>query len=137
MPLPNRFQTRVSPEPARSSSGDSIIGLLIALLLAGSMLWYVQNLLIPYQQADAALHGRPRGNLSDLYPRWLGTRELLLHHRNPYSAEVTREIQIGYYGRPLDADRAEDPKDQQGFAYPVYVAFFLAPTSFFSFAIVK
>jgi hypothetical protein len=101
------------------------------------MWFYVQRILIPYQEADAALHGRPRGNLSDLYPRWLGTQELLLHHRNPYSPEVTREIQVGYYGRALDADRAEDPKDQQGFAYPVYVAFFLAPTIFFSFAIVK
>src|SRR6059058_5787983 len=99
MPLPNRFQTRVSPEPARPSSGYSIFGLLIAVLLAASMLWYVQNLLIPYQRADAAAHGRPRGNLSDLYPRWLGAREFLLHHRNPYSPEVTREIETGYYGR--------------------------------------
>src|SRR6202011_2011629 len=83
---------------------------------------------VPYQKADAAAHGRPRGNLSDLYPRWLGTRELLLRHRNPYSAEVTREIQNGYYGRPLDPDRTDDPKDQQGFAYPLHVVFLLAPT---------
>src|SRR5438034_9424454 len=102
MPLPNRFQTRVSPEPARSSSGDSIIGLLIALVLAGSMSWYVQNLLIRYQRADAAAHGRPRGNLSDLYPRWLGSREFLLHHRNPYSPEITRDSRNGYYGRRVD-----------------------------------
>ena len=31
---------------------------------------------------------------------------MLLHDRNPYSAEVTRDIQIGYYGRPLDSRRA-------------------------------
>jgi hypothetical protein len=92
------------------------------------MWFYVQHVLIPQQQADAALHGIPRGNLSDLYPRWLGARELLLHHRDPYSPEITREIQIGYYGRPLDATRPFDPKDQQGFAYPVYVVFLLAPT---------
>ena len=60
-------------------------------------------------------------DLSDLYPRWLGARELLLHHRDPYSPEVTREIQIGYYGRPLDPSRPQDPRDQQGFAYPAYV----------------
>ncbi len=70
----------------------------------------------------------PRGNLSDLYPRWLGARELLQSGRNPYSAEVTREIQQGYYGRPIDPGRPDDPKDQQGFAYPVYVVFLLAPT---------
>ncbi len=97
------------------------------------MWFYVQRVLVPYQKADAAAHGRPRGNLSDLYPRWLGTRELLLHHRNPYSAEVTRDIQAGYYGRPLDPNRAGDPrvdepKDQQGFAYPLHVVFLLAPT---------
>lgn len=97
------------------------------------MWFYVQRVLVPYQRADAAAHQRPRGNLSDLYPRWLGTRELLLHHRDPYSPEVTREIQTGYYGRPLDPNRAGDPrldepKDQQGFAYPLHVVFLLAPT---------
>jgi len=92
------------------------------------MWFYVQHILIGRQRADAAIHGTPRGNLSDLYPRWLGARELLLHHRDPYSSEVTREIQIGYYGRPLDPTRPQDPKDQQGFAYPAYVVFLLAPT---------
>ena len=106
------------------------------------MWFYVQRVLVPYQKADAAAHGRPRGNLSDLYPRWLGTRELLLHHRNPYSAEVTREIQIGYYGRPLDPERADDPgsdepKDQQGFAYPLHVVFLLAPTIGLPFPVVQ
>ena len=101
------------------------------------MWWYVQNLLIPYQRADAAAHGRPRGNLSDLYPRWFGARELLLNYRNPYSPEVTREIEAGYYGRPLDPSRAEDPRDQQGFAYPVYVVFLLSPTVHLPFAVVQ
>ena len=101
------------------------------------MWFYVQRVLVPYQQADAARHGRPRGNLSDLYPRWLGARELLLHHRDPYSAEITREIQAGYYGRELDPSRPNDPKDQQGFAYPVYVAFLLAPTLHLPFATVQ
>jgi Glycosyltransferase family 87 len=92
------------------------------------MWFYVNRILVPYQRADAAAHDRPRGNLSDLYPRWLGSRELLLHQRNPYSREITHEIQVGYYGRELDATRPGDPIDQQGFAYPVYVAFLLAPT---------
>src|SRR6476646_9132390 len=100
------------------------------------MWFYVQWVLVPYQKADAAAHGRPRGNLSDLYPRWLGSRELLLHHRDPYSAEVTREIQLGYYGRELDPNRSNDPKDLQGFAYPVYVAFLLAPTVTIPFQVV-
>ena len=109
------------------------LGLVLALVCAGSMWFYVSRILVPYQRADAVAHQRPRGNLSDLYPRWLGSRELLLHHRNPYSREVTREIQVGYYGRELDASRPEDPIDQQGFAYPVYVAFLLAPSVGFPF----
>ena len=84
--------------------------------------------MIPQQVAAAAAHDFPRGNLSDLYPRWLAARELLLRHRDPYSPEITREIQIGYYGRALDPARPADPKDQQAFAYPVYVVFLVAPT---------
>lgn len=108
-----------------------------AVLLASGMWFYVNHVLVPYQQADAAAHGRPRGNLSDLYPRWLGSRELLLRHRDPYSGEITREIQAGYYGRKLDPSRTDDPKDQQAFAYPAYVAFFLAPTVGAPFETVK
>jgi len=105
----------------------SPIRLSVAILLATTMWIYVQYILIPHQQMEASSHDRPRGNLSDLYPRWLGTRELLLHHRDPYSAEVTREIQAGYYGRVLDPTRSGDPRDQQAFAYPVFVAFLLRP----------
>jgi hypothetical protein len=104
------------------------LGFALALVCAASMWFYVRHILVPYQRADAAAHERPRGNLSDLYPRWLGSRELLLHRRNPYDREITREIQVGYYGRELDASRPGDPRDQQGFAYPVYVAFLLAPS---------
>ena len=100
---------------------------IVSLLAAASMWFYVDKILVGYQIADAAAHDRPRGNLSDLYPRWLGARELLLRGRNPYSPEITAEIQKGYYGRVLDASRPDDPRDQQGFAYPVYVVFLLAP----------
>ena len=107
-----------------------------AICLAGMWL-YAQRVLVAYQVTDAAVHGRPRGNLSDLYPRWLGARELFLHGRDPYSPEVTREIQAGYYGRPLDSSRPEDPKDKQAFAYPLFVAFYLAPTVHLPFDVVR
>jgi hypothetical protein len=117
--------------------GISKVELPLSLLLAGCMWFYVQHILIAHQLADAALHGTPRGNLSDLYPRWLGARELLLHHRDPYSRDLTREIQMGYYGRVLDPARTEDPTDKQAFAYPVYVVFLLAPTVTLPFAVVQ
>jgi hypothetical protein len=116
---------------------NSKLGLLLALLLTGSVWFYVEQVMIPQQVAAATAHDSPRGSLSDLYPRWLGARELLLHHRDPYSPEVTREIQIGYYGRALDPTHAGDPKDQQAFAYPVYVVFLIAPTIGFPFAAVQ
>jgi hypothetical protein len=105
-----------------------VIVLVLAIVASASTWFYVNQILRPLQIADAAVHNQPRGNLSDLYPRWLGARELLKHGRNPYSLELTREIQQGYYGRPLDPTRPDDPKDQQGFAYPAYVVFLLAPT---------
>ncbi len=106
--------------------------------MATASTWFYMNRILRAQQvADAVVHRRPRGNLSDLYPRWLGARELLRHGRNPYTAEITREIQQGYYGRPLDPARPDDPKDQQGFAYPAYVVFLLAPTIDLPFDVVQ
>ncbi len=113
------------------------VGFALAVAASASTWLFMNWILRPQQIADAIAHGRPRGNLSDLYPRWLGARELLRHGRNPYSAEVTREIQQGYYGRALDPGRAEDPKDQQGFAYPAYVVFLMAPTVDLPFNIVQ
>jgi len=106
----------------------------LAVVASASTWFYMNHVLRPQQIADAAAHNIPRGNLSDLYPRWLGTRELLLRGRNPYSAEITRAIQQGYYGRQLDPSRPDDPKDEQGFAYPPYVVFLLAPTTCLPFA---
>jgi len=104
--------------------------------MAGSN-FYVTHVIVPVQLRDAAINDHPRGNLSDLYPRWLGARELLLHGRDPYSPEITREIQQGYYGRVLDPNRPGDPQDQAAFAYPVYVVFLIAPTLRMPFAHVQ
>jgi hypothetical protein len=123
--------TRVSIRPF------SIAAITLAALAAAGMWLYANKILRAQQIAEAAAHGRPRGNLSDLYPRWLGARELLLRGRDPYGSDITREIQAAYYGRPLDPARPNDPKDQQAFAYPLYVVFVLAPTVRLPFAIVQ
>ena len=104
------------------------MGVVVVALASVSTWLYVNRILKPAQIAQAKARDIPRGNLSDLYPRWLGARELFLHHRDPYGDDITREIQTGYYGRVLDPARPNDPKDQQAFAYPVYVALVLAPT---------
>jgi hypothetical protein len=109
----------------------------MSVLIAAGIWLYFERVLVPHQVMEAARRGTPRGTLSDLYPRWLGARELLLHGRDPYGPEVTRETQAGYYGRPLDPSRPNDPRDQQAFAYPVYVVLLLAPTIKLPFAEVQ
>ncbi len=89
---------------------------LFLLVCPASMVFYWTHL----PEADAARTNDPSlmkaRALTDLYPRWYGAREVLLHHRDPYSPEVTREIQLAYDGR------------EQSFNYPLYVIFVLAPT---------
>ena len=122
----------------RARISDKELWLLLASVFCAAGVWlYADRVLIRHQISYSIEHGTPRGNLSDLYPRWLGARELLRHGRDPYSAEVTREIQAGYYGRPLDASRPEDPIDQQAFAYPVYIVFYMAPTIHLGFGTVQ
>lgn len=89
---------------------------------------WANTILAPANTATVLAAGRPIGNNSDLYPRWLGARELLLHGRDPYGVEVTREIQAGFYGRPLDPKNLADPGAQESFVYPIYVVFLIAPT---------
>jgi hypothetical protein len=113
---------------AKLGLNPQLISFLLAVVLCTASVWfYADRILVAHQINDAVAHDRPRGNLSDLYPRWLGARELLLHHRNPYGDDITVEIQKGYYGRAIDPAKPNDPKDREGFAYPVFVVFLLAP----------
>src|SRR5262245_58855791 len=102
------------------SKASSWLLIMGAFVMMAGMHMYFDTVVIPSQQADAATHNRPRGNLSDLYPRWFGARELLLNHRDPYGPEVSAEIQRGYWGREIDPTNPDDPKDENRFAYPLY-----------------
>jgi hypothetical protein len=92
--------------------------LLVSVLLTFGMWFFVDRVWAPQTEM----------HFSDLYPRWYGSRELLLHRRDPYSAAVTREIQVWAHGRPLESDPENAAKDGDRFAYPLYIAFVLAPT---------
>ena len=82
-----------------------LTALLTAVLLAQVALMY--NYVVPRQHY-----------IFDFAQRWLGARAMLLERRNPYSQEVTDEIQMALVGRPLGEDRC-----QQGFLYPPFLAF--------------
>jgi hypothetical protein len=108
----------------------------VSLFFCFTFWYWTKHVYIPANAAEVRARKLPVGNNSDLYPRWLGARELLLHGRDPYSAEITREIQIGFYGRPLDPEKKSDPRDKEGFAYPPWVIFLLAPTVTLPFKVV-
>jgi hypothetical protein len=108
------------------------------LLIGSANMWLYWSRL-PHVVYALTTHSdtiRPKA-LSDLYPRWYGTRELLLRHRDPYGVEVSHEIQIAFYGKILDSSIPGEPRDQQRFAYPLYVVFFLAPTVHMDFHTVR
>jgi hypothetical protein len=103
--------------------------LLQASTLVGALLFAGLSFFATLDYAQL-LHYDSLMSLGDLYPRWYGTRELLNHHRNPYSQEVSAEIQTAYYGHPL---KPGDLRNLQAFAYPLYVSFFLWPATLVSF----
>ena len=112
--------------------------LIIASVIVAAGLWYwAVAIYAPANTLTAKSAGRPIGSNSDLYARWYGTHELLLHGRNPYSPEVTREIQMGFYGRALDPANEKDPKQKEGLAYPLYVVFLMAPFAHVPFAMAQ
>lgn len=122
---------------APDSRRSAWVTLGISLLVCWGVWHWTNAILIPANTAAAAATQRPIGNNSDLYPRWLGSRNALLYRRNPYSEEVTREIQIGFYGRPLDPHKPGDPTAEESFVYPLHVVFLLAPTVRLPFTIVQ
>lgn len=114
---------------------------LLLSLLASAITWlYMSKVLLPWEYFIDVEHGRLKSQLGDLYPRWVGTRELLLHGRNPYGPEVSHEIQTAFYGHAINQKYGEpgvDVIDEQRFAYPVYVVFFLAPTVYLDFSLLQ
>ena len=106
----------------------------VVVLLAG-LLAYNQLIFLPSWRQAAQANGYERGNLSDLYVRWLGTRVLLGQGQDPYSPEVVAVAQRGYYGR--DALPGEQLPEAAVFAHPIYLVFLLAPLSVLPYPIVQ
>ena len=108
--------------------------------MAGISWLYVHRILVPWTSYLHLQNGYVIAQISDLYSPWVGTRELLLHRRNPYSPEVSHEIQIVFYGHPIN-QTYEKPGvallDEQRFAYPVYEVFLTAPLAYLDFAEVQ
>ena len=114
--------------------------LLLSFLVAGISWLYVHQILVPWTSYLHLQKGYSIAQISDLYSPWVGTRELLLHHRNPYGPEVSHEIQMVFYGHAINQTYDKpgvELVDEQRFAYPVYEVFLTAPLMYVDFAEVQ
>jgi len=124
----------------RASPRFALLALSFALVGAATMVYYHLGLFMPrVLEVGAAKNlagGYAFGN--DFYPVWLTSREWLRERRDPYSAEMTRAIQQGLFGRPLDAQIPTDPlTDYRTFAYPAFTDLLFWPAAEFPFPVVR
>ncbi|MGA7514604.1 MAG: glycosyltransferase 87 family protein [Candidatus Sulfotelmatobacter sp.] len=123
------------------SSGSKVrLWLLLSFFVAGISWLYVHRILVPWTSYLHLQKGYVIAQISDLYSPWVGTRELLLHRRNPYSPEVSHEIQMVFYGHTINQTYTKpgvELVDEQRFAYPVYEVFLTAPLVYADFADVQ
>ena len=109
----------------------AFLWLLLSLFVSATTWLYLHRVLIPWEHHVNVEIGTMKAELGDLYSPWVGARDLLLYARNPYSAAVSHEIQMAFYGHVVTQApevSAQDAVDEQRFAYPVYVVFLMAPT---------
>jgi hypothetical protein len=113
--------------------------LLLSVVCAAGMAYYHLCLFVPRAMEVRAAQGFGNGYSfgADFYPIWLTSREALLHHRDPYSPEMTRQIQIGLFGRALDASNPAAPQDYRAFAYPAFVDLLFLPLALLPFSLVR
>jgi hypothetical protein len=104
--------------------------LLLSVLFSACMGYYHFGLLLPRSQNTFAVRGLGNGYHfgNDFYPLWLSSQQWLLHADQPYSPAVTRKIQTGLFGRPLDPGNPFDPPaDYRAFAYPAFLDVLVLP----------
>lgn len=124
----------------RRSSRIAWIALALALIGAGSMLYYHQVLFLPRAREVSAAKGLA-GRLAfgdDFYPVWLSTRQSRLEHWDLYGSEMTGKIQTALFGRPLDPKNPKDPPpDYRQFAYPAFTDLLFWPAAELPFPIAR
>ena len=126
-------------EPA-SFRRRQLVALILALIAAGSMLDYHLGYFIPRMLAVRAASGGGNGYSfgDDFYPVWLTTREWQAHRVDLYSPQMTREIQVGLFGRAIDPANPHDPPtDYRQFAYPPFTDLIFWPASLLDFTALR
>jgi len=123
----------------RLSSRFALLALCVAVVGAAAILYYQVGLFLPRSQEvrETRELGGGYGFADDLYQIWLTSLEWQQHRSDPYSAQMTREIQTGLYGRPLDPNRPGDPKDLRMFPYPAFAEILFWPVAQLPFVVVR
>ncbi|MGA9509801.1 MAG: glycosyltransferase family 87 protein [Candidatus Sulfotelmatobacter sp.] len=111
----------------------------IVILCAACMIYYHLVLFVPRVSQVRTAEGFGNGYSfgADFYPIWLTAREGLLHHRDPYSPQTTRQVQIDLFGRTVDARVFGAPPDYWTFAYPAITDALLWPIGLLPFSQVR
>ena len=120
----------------RSQTFPATLVFFLALIGAASMIYYHQGLFMPrvHDVNTSRNLGDGYGFGDDFYPVWLTSRECLRLRCDLYSAEMTREIQTGLFGRALNPRIRTDPRtDYRTFAYPAFTDVLLWPAALLSF----
>lgn len=106
--------------------------IVVVLVLSSGMLYYHLFLLRPASLSYWSAQGRGSGFYfgTDLYPLWLTSGEAVHKHGNPYSPEMTAQIQRGLFGHAMDPNNQDDPPpNYRTFSYPIFADYFLLPFS--------
>jgi Glycosyltransferase family 87 len=112
------------------------LGLALACIGAASMVYYHLGLFIPRMLQVRSSIGLGNGYSfgDDFYPIWLTARDSRAGHHDLYSYQMTREIQTGLFGRPLDPRNKFDPPiDYRQYAYPAFTDLLLWPSTLLDF----
>lgn len=120
----------------RPSFRFALLALSLVLVGAASMVYYHLGLFMPRVLEVRAAKGLGNGYAfgDDFYPIWLTARQWQAARLDPYSPEITRDIQTGLFGRPLDARNPSDPPiDYREFAYPAFADLLFWPTAALDF----
>lgn len=113
--------------------------LLWSVVCAAGMGYYHLGIFVPraieVRSVQSFANGYSFG--ADFYPIWLASREGLLHHRDPYSREMTRQIQTGLFGRALDAVNPAASPNYRTFSYPAFANLLFWPLALLPFSVVR
>lgn len=124
-----------APKP-RNSNRLALVLLGFSFIGTTCMLYYHLGLFMPRVRevsASRQLAG-PYAFGDDFYPIWLTTRQWRSEHLDLYGQAMTREIQTGIFGRPLDPRFPQDPPvEYRQFAYPAFADLLLWPSSLLTF----